>query len=151
MRLIRSHFCLHVCAAVHSPKQLFVCIFVAAATRIPSHCLSTTVSSSFTIPAFSRNVTLHSNVVGRDVFYAIPEVSNTQYVGKGQEASNITKSQRIHFVNMGLLTPHTFVKLSAPFHPAEMNWNLPQVPSVHLFMFVPNPHFPCPAFVRSLS
>jgi hypothetical protein len=36
------------------------------------------------------------------------------------------------------------------FHIVEMNRNFLQVPSIHLFMFVTNPHFPCLAFVRSL-
>jgi hypothetical protein len=67
-----------------SPFNIFVCIFVAAGTFLPSRCLATAISSGSTIPTFTRNVTLHSKVVGRGVFCAVRVLSITQYVVKGK-------------------------------------------------------------------
>jgi hypothetical protein len=67
------------CLCPPPTKNLFVCVFVAALTRLSSRCLAVAASSGSTIPASYQTA---SKVVGRGVFYAVRVVSYTQYAVK---------------------------------------------------------------------
>jgi hypothetical protein len=65
---------------------------LSAGTLSRSRYIETAVSCGPTIPAFRRNVTLHSKVIGRGVFYKVRVVSNTQYVAKGKWVINSSQN-----------------------------------------------------------
>jgi hypothetical protein len=66
--------------------------FRSSPCYLPIRCVATALYPVSTVPAFRHHVTLHSRVVGRDVFCAVRVVLNTQYVvkGKGQLVSDLS-------------------------------------------------------------
>jgi hypothetical protein len=66
------------------PQLLCMCVLFRGNLCTKPFPIATPFSSGSTIPAFRRHGILPSKLVGRDAFYEVRVVSNTQYIVKGK-------------------------------------------------------------------